>query len=60
VSAKLGWLAYLSGGQPSAKPVVAKKAIRAAAIVAMLNTNPNLRISLTSRAALMDARLRKG
>jgi spore coat protein CotF len=53
-------VAYLSGGHPSAKPVAAKKAIRAAAIVATLNTNPNLRISLTSRAALMDARLRKG
>ena len=44
-------MAYLCGGHPSAKPVAAKKAIRAAAIVATVNTNPNLRISLTSRAA---------
>jgi hypothetical protein len=47
-------------GQPSADAVIAKRAIKAVAIVATLNTNPNLRISLTSRAALMDARLRKG
>jgi nicotinate-nucleotide pyrophosphorylase len=44
-------LAYLSGGHTSANPVVEKRAIRAAAIVATVKTNPNLRISLTSQAA---------
>jgi hypothetical protein len=52
--------AYLTGGQPSAKPVVANKAIKVAAKVARVKTNPNLRISLTSRAPQTDARLRKG
>ena len=49
---KLFGLAYLSIGQPSASAVIpANRAIRVAAIVATVNTNPNLRISLTSRAA---------
>jgi hypothetical protein len=37
---------------------VAKKAIKVAAKVARVNTNPNLRISLTSQAPQADARLR--
>jgi hypothetical protein len=53
-------LAYLKIGQPSAEAVIAKRAIRVAAIVATVNTNPNLRISLTSPGGVMDARLRKG
>jgi hypothetical protein len=51
-------LAYLKIGQPSADAVIANRASKVAAIEAAVNTNPNLRISLTSRAALMDARLR--
>ena len=39
------------GGHPSAKAVAAVAAIRRAATTADLNTNTNLRISLTSRAA---------
>jgi hypothetical protein len=34
--------------------------MRAAAIVARVKTNPNLRISLTSQAPKADERLRKG
>ena len=40
--------------------VTAKRTTEVASMVARAKTIPNLRISLTSRAALMDARLRKG